>query len=292
MSKTKEEITIYALSRPGVLVVGVAAVEEINKYTPKGYRPNDILPGAKSVVVLGGPLPTRGSWRTPPKYLPEAGPNADAIAARAYGLSYFIEDKFDVEAVLTVGFPSTGGRYGGAVPWQSLKLHAELAGLGQRSMMGGIILHPEYGFMYYASVITTLDLEPDGPIKQKVCPDESCIRMYERKGQTPCMKGCPFGCFSGEIENGEIKVMRYNRYKCLAVSMRDRQHGVFIKKAIEKALEGKYAEMKQILYGEEFGNAQLMLAYGSQRYFGNCWECVRSCPVVMRGAKNLAEVKK
>lgn len=139
--------------------------------------------------------------------------------------------------------------------------------------------------MYYGSVITTLDLEPDGPLKGKICPDKSCIEMYEREGKTPCMKACPFGCISGEIENGEIKEARYERYKCFSICMRDRAHGIFIRRAIEKALEGKDAEMKQILYGEEFANAQLMLAFGEQRYFANCWECVKSCPIVRKGAK-------
>lgn len=285
MSQIEDEIKSYALTRVGVLVAGIASVKEINKYAPEGYRPDDILPGAKSVIVLGGTQPTRGSWKTPPKYLPEAGPAGDAITARAVGLSYFIEDKFNAEAVYSIVYPSMGGPYGGAVPWQSLKLHAEMAGLGKRSMMGSVILNPKYGFMDFSSVITNLDLGPDGPLKEKVCPDESCIKMYEKEGKTPCMKACPFGCISGEIGNGEIKEARYDRYKCFSISMRDRAHGIFIRRAIKKALEGRDAEMKQILYGEEFANAQLMLAYGIQRYYGNCWECIRSCPIVQKGAK-------
>ena len=285
MSQIEEEIKNYALKRTGVLVVGIASVKEINKYAPGGYRPDDILPGAKSVIVLGGTQPTRGSWRAPSKLLIETGPTASAIIGRAYGLSYWIEAKFDAEAVIAVGFPSMGGPYGGSVPWQSMKLHAEVAGLGKRSMMGSIILNPKYGFMAYSSVITTLDLEPDGPLKEKVCPDKSCIKMYEKEGKTLCMKACPFGCISGEIKNGEIKEAKYERYKCFAVSMRDRAHGIFIRRAIRSALAGKDAEMKQILYGEEFANAQLMLAFGEQRYFGNCWECVKSCPIVQKRAK-------
>ena len=285
MSQIEEEIKSYALKRTGVLVVGIASVKEINKYVPEGYRPDDILPRAKSVIVLGGDQPTRGSWRAPSKLLIETGPAASGIVGRAYGLSYWIEAKFDAEAVLAVGFPSMGGPYGGSVPWQSMKLHAEMAGLGKRSMMGSIILNPKYGFSDYDSLITNLYLEPDGPLGGKVCPDESCVKMYEREGETPCMKACPFGCISGEIENGEIKESRYDRYKCLSVSMRDRAHGLFIRRAIRSALAGRDAEMKQILYGEEFTNAQLMLAFGAQRYFGNCWECVKSCPIVQKGAK-------
>jgi len=285
MPQIEEEIKNYALKRTGVLVVGIASVKEINKYAPEGYRPDDILPRAKSVIVLGGTQPTRGSWRAHPKLLIETGPTASAIIARAYGMSYWVEDKFDAEAVISVAFPSMGGHFGGVIPWQSMKLHAEMAGLGKRSMMGNIILNPEHGFMDYSSLITTLDLEPDGPLKEKICPDESCIKMYAKEGKTLCMKACPFGCISGEIKNGEIKEAKYERYKCFAVSLRDRAHGIFIRRAIRSALAGKDAEMKQILYGEEFANAQLMLAFGEQRYFGNCWECVKSCPIVQKRAK-------
>ena len=151
--------------------------------------------------------------------------------------------------------------------------------------MGNIILNPKYGFMDYGSLITDLALEPDGPLKEKVCPDNSCLRMYDREGKTPCIKACPLDCISGEIENGEIKEARYDRYKCFSVCMRDRAQGLFIRRAINKALEGREAEMKQILYGEEFANAQLMLAFGEQRYFANCWECVKSCPIVRKGVK-------
>jgi len=291
MSQIEEEIKSYALKSPVVLVAGIASIKEINKYAPEGYRPDDILPGAKSVIALGGTPPTLGSWDTPPKYLSEAGPTAAGIAARAVGLSYWLEGRFGTKAVYSVIYPSMGGRYGGAIPWQSIKLHAEMAGLGKRSLMGQVILNPEYGFMDYSSVITTLDLKPDGPLKEKVCPDPICVTMYEKQGTTLCIGGCPFDCLSGEIENGEIKEARYDRYHCLAVSMRDRAHGIFIRRAIKSALEGKDAEMKQILYGEEFGNAQLMLAYGGQRYYANCWECVRSCPIVQRGVERGAKRK-
>ena len=32
---------------------------------PEGYRPEDILPGARSVIVAGGDGPTAGAWRCP-----------------------------------------------------------------------------------------------------------------------------------------------------------------------------------------------------------------------------------
>lgn len=55
--KTKEEIIKEFVLQNGASVVGVASVEEYNEYVPKFHRPVDILPGARSFIVLGGSLP-------------------------------------------------------------------------------------------------------------------------------------------------------------------------------------------------------------------------------------------
>src|SRR5439155_1610256 len=49
----------------GARVVGVAAAEAFRAGVPEGFRPEDILPGARSVVVAGGDGPTAGAWRCP-----------------------------------------------------------------------------------------------------------------------------------------------------------------------------------------------------------------------------------
>lgn len=285
MGNIEREIKNYALKKKGVLVAGIASVDDINRYAPAGYRPDDQLPGAKSVIALGGMHPTKASWDARPKVMVEIGPTDDGLGP-AFGLSYFLEDRYDTQAVVTVANTSLGGSLqAGTVPWQSMKLHAEMAGLGQRSMMGGVILNPQYGFLSLGSCITTLELKPDGPLKDTVCPQPICIKLYEKTGQTPCIQACPFQCLTGEIEDGRIKQMIYLRYKCGSVSLRDREHSILIRKAIRKALEGEDFAMKQILYGGEFVSAENRLAYGQLRYIGNCWECVKACPVVKRAVR-------
>src|SRR2546425_9403845 len=49
----------------GARVVGVAGAEAFRAGVPEGFRPEDILPGARSVVVAGGDGPTAGAWRCP-----------------------------------------------------------------------------------------------------------------------------------------------------------------------------------------------------------------------------------
>jgi len=104
---------------------------------------------------------------------------------------------------------------GPRVPLQSLKLHAEVAGIGARSFAGDILLHPDFGYMYFASVFTELELPPDEPMKENPCPAPSCVSLYRKTGQTPCMKFCPVQCLSGEIdEEGNQALMRYDMAAC------------------------------------------------------------------------------
>src|SRR3989475_8566105 len=51
--------------KAGARVVGIASVEAFREKVPEGFRPEDILPGARSVVVAGGDGPTAGAWRCP-----------------------------------------------------------------------------------------------------------------------------------------------------------------------------------------------------------------------------------
>ena len=101
------------------------------------------------------------------------------------------------------------------MPLQSLKLHAEVAGIGARSFAGDILLHPDFGYMYFASVFTELELPPDEPMRDNPCPAPSCVSLYRKTGQTPCMKFCPVQCLSGEIDgDGNQALMRYDMAAC------------------------------------------------------------------------------
>src|SRR3989442_8232125 len=62
---TREEQLKAVGLKAGARVVGIASVEAFREKVPEGYRPEDILPGARSVVVAGGGGPTAGAWRSP-----------------------------------------------------------------------------------------------------------------------------------------------------------------------------------------------------------------------------------
>ena len=104
----------------------------------------------------------------------------------AYGLAFMIESRFGTRSVYCP--PDLDNEEGPRVPLQSLKLHAELAGIGARSLAGDILLHPEFGYLYFASVFTELALPPDQPLTENPCPAPSCFDLYKKIGKTPCMK--------------------------------------------------------------------------------------------------------
>jgi hypothetical protein len=138
------EIKDKALSM-GARVAGVASVEAINQFAPPGYRPDDILKGAKSVVVLGGNEPTMGAWRSGTnRVLGSIGYNRSMLGAAARKLAYYLEDNYGYFAI-----PVPSGNATGHYPYISLKLCAELAGLGTRSMAAGILLNPLFGLLYF-----------------------------------------------------------------------------------------------------------------------------------------------
>jgi hypothetical protein len=151
----------------GAKAVGIASVDAINRIAPPGHKPSDLLKGARSVVVLGGGEPTAGAWRTGTnRVLGSIGYNRSQLASAARQLSYFIEERY---GYYTIPIPS--GDWIGHYPYMSLKVCAEMAGLGTRSMAAGILLNPQYGLLYFNGVITTLPLPEDGPLENQ------CARM-------------------------------------------------------------------------------------------------------------------
>ena len=174
----KQTIVEYCLRR-GALVAGVADLAAVERIAPAGHRPRDLMPRVKSVIAVGVGGATQGAWRVPAKALSYFGSTESRAYKIVYGLAFFIEQKFGAQAIYCPPDmdPELGARY----PLQSLKLHAELAGLGARSLAGDILLHPQFGYMYYASCFTELALPPDKPLAENPCPAPSCVNMFRQE---------------------------------------------------------------------------------------------------------------
>ncbi len=196
----------------------------------------------------------------------------------AFGLAYYIETLFGYRSIFCP--PDIDPEQGARVPLQSMKLHAEVAGIGARSLAGDILLHPDYGFMYYASVFTEMPLPLDEPMAENPCPAPSCVQMYRQIGQTPCMKFCPVSCLSGTIDDqDEIGEMNFDMHLCAEMS----QQYEVVPNILAEAIEADSpASRDDILYGAENQVIWYKMAIGEGELLSQCYECMRVCPVATK----------
>ncbi len=262
-------------TRKGALAVGVADLDALQRIAPPGHRPADLMPRVKSIISIGVGGQTQGAWTVPAKAMGYFGSTESRAYAIAYGLAFFIESRFGVRSVYCP--PDMDPDAGPRVPLQSLKLHAELAGIGARSLAGDILLHPDYGFMYYASVFTELELPPDQPMAENPCPAPSCVDMYRKTGQTPCMKFCPVQCLSGDIdEDGKQAEMRYDMAACAEMTQ---QYEAVPDAIVEAIAATDAADRRDALLDPDKMMLWYKMSVGSGGLLAQCFECMRVCPI-------------
>lgn len=273
----KALIVEYAKKR-GALAVGVADLRAIERIAPAGHRPSDIMPRVRSVIALGVGGQTQGTWSVPAKAMAYFGSTETRAYSCAYGLAFFIENRFGAPSVYCP--PDMDNAAGPRVPLQSLKLHAELAGIGARSLAGDILLHPDFGYMYFASVFTELELPADEPLPENPCPAPSCVEMYRKVGQTPCMKFCPVQCLSGRIDDqGRQAEMHYDMAACAEMTQQYESVPALLAQAL--AAENT-AEREDALFDPDNKMLWYKMSVGSGGLLAQCFECMRVCPIATR----------
>lgn len=266
----KAAIFAYAKKR-GALAIGVADLDALERIAPPGHRPTDLMPRVRSVISLGVGGQTRGAWQLPAKAMAYSGSTEVRAYSVAYGTAFFIEHTFGVPSLYVP--PDMDPEMGPRTPLQSLKLHAELAGIGARSFAGDILLHPEFGFMYYASVFTELELPPDAPMAENPCPAPSCVSMHRATGRTPCMKFCPAQCLEGEIDaDGKQLRSRYDMAACAEYT----QEYETVPNMLAQAVRSGDADS---LTGPDRKMLWYKVSAGSGAWFAQCFECMRVCPL-------------
>jgi epoxyqueuosine reductase QueG len=182
----------------GADIVGIASAERLRD-EPEGFRPVDLLPGAKSVITVG--------IRQLPTYM-ETAPDApyamygyrqknDQINSVLWNVSRLIEKAgfaaMPIEAYgegeLVVDTSALPGR-----AERKMKARAQIkgsfshvraavqAGLGEVGL-NGQLLSPDYGpRVHLGSIVTTAPLAADPLFKGKVCLGEACNK---------CVDACP-----------------------------------------------------------------------------------------------------
>jgi len=273
-----KQLVLDYCRRKGALAVGVADIDMLERIAPPGFGPRDLMPKVKSVIALGVGGQTQGAWSLPSKALGYFGSTETRGYSIAYGCAFYIENKFGKRSVYCP--PDMDSESGPRVPLQSLKLHAELAGIGARSLAGDILLHPEFGYMYFASLFTELELPPDAPMTENPCPAPSCVELHRKTGQTPCMKFCPVQCLSGEIDaDGNQESMRYDMHACAEMS----QQYETVPTLISEAIEANDATAREdALFDPDHKMLWYKMSVGSGGLLGQCFECMRAWPIANR----------
>ncbi|MEM8813433.1 MAG: hypothetical protein AAGF59_12505 [Pseudomonadota bacterium] len=260
----------------GADVVGIAPVGRWNAFVPEGYRPADLLPGAKSVIVVGARGPTAGAWRSPNARVMEVlgldFANDRAVAA----LTGHIEETYRTRAIQAPGLSVAGHQ-----PPFSYMLAAVLSGLGTRSFAANIVLNPKFGLLYYSACITGLDLDADPMLEQDVCPHPMCVQTYKHMGKTPCMAACPAddgGCLDGTIdENGAIETVYYDRERCASRAMNFGP--LTFQKVMADLVSDPHPERRRQKVHSDFVARTCSGVSFYKESVAQCFECMRVCPI-------------
>lgn len=202
---TSESIKTFCKDH-GASVVGVAPVDRFAG-SPKGHAPDELLRGARSVVVMGVRLlPALVDW---PNILKDSeimtGPVRQLVAQNYVYMKagyHVVNVKLEQMALdlalrleeaghRSLYFPATYGEYA-PIMEQVPGLYAPFchrhaavrAGLGEFGM-NNLVLTPDYGpRIRFISVITRARLDPDPLLDKKLCPGEKC---------SLCIKHCNTG---------------------------------------------------------------------------------------------------
>jgi len=209
MTNLKDELR-EEVSRYGVDLFGIASANDLSD-APQGHRPTEILPGAKSIIVLGlkmldaqtDLLPLEGDTSSnSPRQAMFSGHNAflsQQLDAAGYRLSRFLEKRgFHAYHQLA----STGGIDGRYLTGLlSLKHVAVKAGAGVIGR-SSLLVTPRFGpRVRLTAVVTNAVIDPDRPLREDYCsgcPDH-------------CISQCPVGALQKPDPGTPYQI---NRFAC------------------------------------------------------------------------------
>ncbi len=213
-----EEVKRYAKESLGARMIGIASVDRFGE-APRGHRPEDFLPGARSVIVVALPL-LKGltAWRgmlaqselIPPIRRLPSGDTVEprlAIANHIYGRCCYESINNELQRIVmhtafmleeagydSIYMPVTYGSTFHPVPNDvngligpfSHRHAAVAAGLGELGI-SNLLLTEKFGARQrLGSVFTTAPLEPDPVREPSLCKGEECLA---------CVEACPMHVF-------------------------------------------------------------------------------------------------
>ncbi len=172
----------------GAELCGIASADRFAG-APATYRPSDVLPGCRSVIILARQFlaSTLDSSSTIPYTVIRNYLSAE-MDRMSIELSYYLEGQ-GAKAVPTgaIGPTRWNKETGKSMGLISLKHAAVQAGLGVIGK-NTLLINERYGNMVWlGGVLTTLELDADAPADYEVCPSDCRL----------CLDVCPVQAFDG-----------------------------------------------------------------------------------------------
>lgn len=291
MASLRDEVKEFALSSLDVDYVGITGVDRLTG-APEGHRPTDILPNARSVVVMGVKLPmgavqaifrahedglrhlqciygTHGYSVTPNYHLKFA----------SYRMARFLEKK----GFITTPLPSGPG--GGGAPF-SHRHAAVAAGLGEFGW-SSIIVTPDAGpRVRFVSTITMAEIEPDPFYDgQRLCDKSTC---------NVCMAVCPSKAISAKeakhVEMGgrsfEYGVVNFAKCRICSEGLTTKSLGY---KDLPIPENPTMADIDKAR--EQIDPRQLLeVTVPVDRVTWYCGKCLAYCPIGKKGGEEEAQL--
>lgn len=185
-----EQIKQFAIEA-GADLVGVASVEHLENAIPTEWKPRRWLKEGKSVISLAI-APLHGALACSDDNLKNYSNQKvlQSLDNVGFRLAKHIERLGHPSILIPAGPPTDMHPPGkGMWGWLSQRHVAVEAGLGEIGLNTSAMT-PQFGpRVYFGSVITTLELEPDPKMDKKLCLGEKC---------NLCIEACPTGALSLE----------------------------------------------------------------------------------------------
>ncbi len=194
-------------------MVGVADAACFN--APRGYNPNDILEGCRSVVVFAKAIP-KGVFEARQFHLQLYLNAYERYFAAMDELALHMASWLEERGFLSVPIPSCtpllrrNGLYRGII---SLKHAAELAGLGKFGR-NQLLLNDKYGpRLRLSALLTRAELEPDPPLEKSPCPESCsiCLEVCLPKAIRPHGFDQP-SCFEHSVSHPLLSLSAITRF--------------------------------------------------------------------------------
>lgn len=168
----------------GADLVRIASVDRFVN-APAGHHPKDVVPSAKSVIVLATILPKNTLEQDIEAYTKNHNKAVYKMDKVAQNIAAELKKhKYKATAIISLGGKWIDGRFRSRI---SLKHSAELAGLGV-IVRNYLLTNDKYGnLLWFTAVVTSLELDPSPLADYEVCNDCNL-----------CVENCPSGALTRE----------------------------------------------------------------------------------------------